>query len=46
MTTSKKISEALKFKQFVKNIDFETFKALERENIERENIEQENIEIK
>ena len=42
----KKISEMLKFKQFVKDIDFETFKALERENIERENIEQENIEIK
>ena len=28
----------------VKNIDFETFKTLERENIERENIERENIE--
>ena len=42
----KKISETLKFKQFVKNIDFGTFKALERENIERENIERENIELK
>ena len=41
----KKISEMLKFKQFFKNIDFETFKALERENIERENIEQRNIEL-
>ena len=30
----KKISETLKFKQFVKNIDFETLKALEQENIE------------
>ena len=39
-----KISETLKFKQLVKNIDFETFKALERENIERENIERENID--
>ena len=42
----KKISETLKFNQLVKNIDFETFKALERENIERENIEPENIELK
>ena len=32
----KKISETLKFKQLVKNIDFGTFKTLERENIERE----------
>ena len=40
----KKISETLKFKQFFKDIDFETFKALEQENIERENIERENIE--
>ena len=31
----KKISETLKIKQFVKDIYFETFKALERENIER-----------
>ena len=30
----KKISETLKFKQYVKDIGFETFKALERENIE------------
>ena len=37
----KKISEALKFKQFFKDIDFETFKALEQVNIERENIERE-----
>ena len=29
----KKISETLEFKQYVKNIDFETFRALERENI-------------
>ena len=29
----KKISETLKFKQLVKNIYFETFKALKRENI-------------
>ena len=42
----KKISETLEFKQYVKDIDFETFKALERENIERENIERENIELK
>ena len=34
----KQTSETLKFKQLVKNIDFETFKTLERENIERENI--------
>ena len=35
----KKISETLAFKQYVKDIDFELFKALERDNIERENIE-------
>ena len=46
MTTSKKTIETLKFKQLVNNIDFETFKALEQENIERENIERENIELK
>ena len=40
----KKISETLAFKQYVKDINFETIKALERENIERENIERENIE--
>ena len=33
------ISETQKFKQFVKNIDFERFKTLEQENIEREKIE-------
>ena len=31
----KKISETLEFKQYVNDVDFETFKALERENIER-----------
>ena len=35
----KKISETLEFNQYVKDIDFETFKALEQENIERENFE-------
>ena len=40
----KQISETQKFKQLVKNIDFETFKTLEQENIERENIGRENIE--
>ena len=40
------ISETQKFKQLVKNIDFEIFKTLERENIEREKIERENIELK
>ena len=39
----KKISETLWFKKYVKDIDFETFKVLERENIERENIERETI---
>ena len=38
-------SETQKFKQLVKNIDFERFKTLERENIERDKIEQENIEL-
>ena len=42
----KQTSGTLNFKQLVKNIDFETFKTLERENIERENIERENIELK
>ena len=32
----KTISETLAFKQYVKDVDFETFKALERENVERE----------
>ena len=40
------ISETQKFKQLVKNIDFERIKTLERENIEREKIERENIELK
>ena len=40
----KKMSETLEFKQYVKDIDFETFKALEQENIEQEHIERENIE--
>ena len=35
----KKISETLVFKQYFKDIDFETIKALERENIELENSE-------
>ena len=30
----------------VKNIDFERFKTLERENIERDKFERENIELK
>ena len=37
------ISGTQKFKQLVKNIDFERFKTLERKNIEREKIERENI---
>ena len=41
----KQISETQNFKQLVKNIDFERFKTLERENIERDKIEQENIEL-
>ena len=42
----KQISETQKFKQLVKNIDFERLKTLERENIERDKIERENIELK
>ena len=34
----KNISETLAFKQYVKDIDFETIKALEQENIEQENM--------
>ena len=42
----RQISETQKFKQLVKNIDFETFKTLEQENIEQENIDRGNIELK
>ena len=38
------ISETQKCKQLIKNIDYERFKTLERENIEREKIKRENIE--
>ena len=38
------ISETQKFKQLVKNIDFERFKTLEQEKIEEEKIEREKIE--
>ena len=34
----KKISEKLAFRKYIKDLDFETGKVLERENIERENI--------
>ena len=37
------ISETQKLKQLIKNIDFERFKTLERDNIEQEKIKRENI---
>ena len=38
------ISETQKLRQLIKNIDFERFNTLERENMEREKIKRENIE--
>ena len=36
----KNISEKLVFRKYIKNLDFETIKMLEREHIERENIKE------
>ena len=36
----KNISEKLDFGKYIKDLDFETIKMLERENIERENIKE------
>ena len=36
----KNISEKLAYRKYIKNLDFETSKVLERENIERENIKE------
>ena len=35
---TKNISEKLAFRKYIKSLDFETIKMLEREHIERENI--------